>query len=92
MIYGVKLFFFVRNFDFGKRITLFRCYFTRNGFKQSSYAESVILSLNNVIKFIDELSCLRKVDSEIYITSWSRNSTDLGANLSKFLLRALTNC
>ena len=45
--------------------------------------KSVSFRLNDVIKSIDKLCCLRKVDCEIYIELWSRNSTDqLGVNLS----------
>ena len=44
--------------------------------------ESVSFRLNDVIKSIDKLYCLRKLDCEIYIELWSRNSTDLGVNLS----------
>ena len=39
------------------------------------------LCLFNAIKSIDKHSFLRKVDCEIYITPWSRNSTHLGLNL-----------
>ena len=42
--------------------------------------ENVSFCSNNVIKCIDKLSCLRKVDCEIYIKLRSRNSTDLGIN------------
>ena len=40
----------VKNFDFGKRMTLFCHYFIRNGVEQSRYVESVSFSLDNVIK------------------------------------------
>ena len=63
-MYGLKLFFFfVKSFDFGKRMTLFGRYFNRNGVEQSLYLKSVSFCLNNVIK----LSCMRKVDVKINI-------------------------
>ena len=67
--YNVTFAFFVKNFDFGKRITGFRRYFIRKEVEQSWYVESVGFCLNNVIKSIDKLCCLRKVDCEIYIRS-----------------------
>ena len=94
---SVKLFFFLKNFDFGKRIPLFRrffffFFFIRHGVEQSWYVETVSFSLNDVIKFIDKLCYLRKVDYEIYIELWSRNSTDLGVNLREMTQQSLLSC
>ena len=61
---SVKLF-FVKNFEFGKRIALFHHYFIRNGVEQNWHMESVSFSWN-VIKSINKLWRLHKVDCEIY--------------------------
>ena len=43
--------------------------------------EIVSFCVFTVIKSIDKHLLLRKVDCEIYITPWSRNSTHFGINL-----------